>query len=213
MTSDIVKRPYHSPLRRAQAEATRSKVLDGALHLFAQQGYAATTIAEIAREAGVVPETIYSIFRTKRAIVDGLIADAAPPEIVASMQDGWATKAGDPAAQLAFLARFSTAFWSRNDTLAAVFRQGTGDAEIGEEWSMRQLARRAGFAAAIAGWPASVLRPKLSHERAADVIWALASEELFHLLVRERRWSVPRFRQWLTNALQRDLLADPPGVG
>ena len=115
------------------------------------------------------------------------------------------------AAQLAFLARFSTAFWARNDTLAAVFRQGTGDAEIGEEWSKRQAARRAGFAAAIAGWPAAVLRPKLTHDRAADVIWALASEELFHLLVRERGWSVARFRQWLTDALQRDLLADPPG--
>ena len=211
MTSDIVKRPYHSPLRRAQAEATRSRVLESGLRLFSRQGYAATTIAEIAREAGVVPETIYSIFRTKRAIVDGLIADAAPREIVASMEEGWASKAGDPAAQLAFLARFSTAFWARNDTLAAVFRQGTGDAEIGEEWSKRQAARRAGFAAAIAGWPAAVLRPKLTHHRAADVIWALASEELFHLLVRERGWSVARFRQWLTDALQRDLLADPPG--
>ena len=210
MASDIVKRPYHSPLRRAQAEATRSKVLDSGLRLFAQQGYAATTIAEIAREAGVVPETVYSIFRTKRAIVDGLIADAAPPAIVASMQEALASKADDPAAQLAFIARFSTEFWVRNDTLAAVFRQGTGDAEIGEEWSRRQAARRAGFAAAIAGWPGAVLRPTLSHDRAADVIWALASEELFHLLVGERGWSVPRFREWLTDALQRDLLADPP---
>ncbi len=86
------------------------------------------------------------------------------------MEEGWASKAGDPAAQLAFLARFSTAFWARNDTLAAVFRQGTGDAEIGEEWSKRQAARRAGFAAAIAGWPAAVLRPKrLRTTAAADV--------------------------------------------
>ena len=210
MKETIVKRPYHSPLRKAQAEATRSKVLDSALRLFARHGYAATTIAEIAREAGVVPETVYAIFRTKRAIIDGLIADAAPPEVLASMQEGWASKTGDPAAQLAFLARFGTTFWARNDTLAAVFRQGTGDVDIGDEWSKRQTARRAGFAAAIAGWPAEVLRPNLSRDRAADVIWALASEELFHLLVRERGWSVPRFRQWLTDALRREVLADPP---
>jgi AcrR family transcriptional regulator len=210
MTSDIVKRPYHSPLRRAQAEATRTKVLGSALAQFAEHGYAATTIAAIARDAGVVPETIYAIFGTKRAIIDGLIEAAAPPGVVAVIEEAWEAKTGDPAAQLAFLARFATEFWARNDTLAAVFRRGTGDAEIGEEWAQRQADRRTLFGSAIAAWPPSVLRDGVTYDRAADLVWALASDELFHLLVRERGWSVQRFRRWLTEALQRDVLAAPP---
>jgi len=206
----MVKRPYRSAIRRAQAESTRSKILDAALKLFADEGYAMTTIAAIAREAGLAPETIYAAFRSKRGIIDGLIAAAAPADIVANIQGAWAAKAGDPAAQLAFLARFATEFWSRNDALAAIFRQGTGDAEIGDEWAKRQVARRDLFGAALVDWPGGVLRPGVTPDRAADLVWALASDELFHLLVRQRGWSIPRFRTWLTQALQHELLADPP---
>src|SRR4249919_928325 len=131
------KRPYHSPLRQEQALATRQRILDAALGLFGSNGYGATSIAAIAREAGVVPETIYATFGSKRGIVDGLIERAVPHEVLAEIDARWSARAGDPAAQLAVVAAFSTAFWGRNDELATVFRQGTGDADIADEWTKR----------------------------------------------------------------------------
>ena len=42
MSDTIVKRPYRSPLRAAQAEATRQRILEAGLELFAERGYPAT---------------------------------------------------------------------------------------------------------------------------------------------------------------------------
>jgi hypothetical protein len=43
---------------------------------------------------------------------------------------------------------------------------------------------------------------------AADLIHALASPELYRLLVIDRRWTVDRFQRWLTQALADQLLSD-----
>ena len=50
------KRRYHSPRRREQAEATRNEILDAAERLFIRDGYVATSMAAIAKEAGVGAE-------------------------------------------------------------------------------------------------------------------------------------------------------------
>ena len=70
-TSSVAKRPYRSPLREAQAAATRTRILDAALDTFLERGYAGTSVAAIARAAGVSPETVYATFGTKRGIVAG----------------------------------------------------------------------------------------------------------------------------------------------
>jgi len=204
--STIVKRPYHSPLRRAQAEETRNRILDAALRLFAGQGYAATTIAAVAAEAGVVPETVYATFRSKQGIIDGLSERAAPAGLVESLRAAWIERTGDPRAQLDYVAGFATEFWQANDELAGVFRHGTGDAEIGDLWAGRQAERRELFAGFVGQWPRGVLRAGVTRGQAADAIWALASPELFHLLVRERGWQPKRYRAWLAEALQSAVL-------
>src|ERR687886_2924675 len=73
MTSDVKsKRPYESPRRRAQAEATRRDILDAAQTLFEANGYAATTMADIATEAGVALKTVYLAFETKSGVLRAL---------------------------------------------------------------------------------------------------------------------------------------------
>ena len=67
-----VKRPYESPRRRAQAAATRRQILDAAQRLFEAHGYAATTMAAIAREAGVALKTVYVAFETKSGVLRAL---------------------------------------------------------------------------------------------------------------------------------------------
>lgn len=200
------KRAYRSPLREEQARLTRDRILDAALALFAAQGYGATSIAAIAREAGVVPETIYASLGSKRGIVDGLIERVSPPEAVGALSAAWAANAGDPAAQLGILTHFTTMFWVRNAALASVFRQGTGDAEIGEEWALRQSARYGLAVHLLGSWPESAFRDGVTREEAVDVVWVLATDEVFHLFVRERGWSVERFEAWLSRVLCRELL-------
>ncbi|HEU5483316.1 MAG TPA: TetR/AcrR family transcriptional regulator [Microlunatus sp.] len=56
--ADTSSRQYVSELRRQQAAATREKVVAAAAELFADRGYAATTMPAIARRAGVSTETV-----------------------------------------------------------------------------------------------------------------------------------------------------------
>src|SRR4051812_47765660 len=51
-------RPYRSELRLRQAAETRRRVIEAAADLFGQQGYRATTFAQIANGAGVSVETV-----------------------------------------------------------------------------------------------------------------------------------------------------------
>lgn len=51
-------RPYRSDLRRRQAQDTRHRVVEAALELFGQQGFTATTFAQIAETAGVSVQTV-----------------------------------------------------------------------------------------------------------------------------------------------------------
>src|SRR2546429_9526191 len=66
------KRRYNSPRRREQAAATRREILESAQRLFEQQGYAGTTMAAIAAEAGVALKTVYSAFATKSGVLRAL---------------------------------------------------------------------------------------------------------------------------------------------
>src|SRR3982074_180365 len=72
MAERVKTRRYDSPRRRAQAAATRREILDAAQRLFERQGYAATTMAAIATEAGVALKTVYVAFETKSGVLRAL---------------------------------------------------------------------------------------------------------------------------------------------
>src|SRR4051812_45173420 len=67
--SGTVKRVYDSSRRQEQARQTRLAVLRAARDLFVAQGYGRTTIADVARAAGVSPETIYATFKNKATLL------------------------------------------------------------------------------------------------------------------------------------------------
>ena len=60
------------PLRQRQAQETRRAIAGAARSLFAEHGYAATSIDAVAEEAGVAARTVYAIFGTKKAILGAL---------------------------------------------------------------------------------------------------------------------------------------------
>ena len=52
------------------------------------------------------------------------------------------------------------------------------------------------------------LRPNLSVDGARDIIWTLCSTLVHDLLVRDRGWTSKRYRDWLADALKRELLEE-----
>lgn len=68
MTSSV-ERSGPGSLRSEQARATRMRVAAAAVELFLRDGYPATTMAAIARQAGVSTQTVYNTYRTKAALL------------------------------------------------------------------------------------------------------------------------------------------------
>ncbi len=73
--------------RRERSRATHWKIVEAAHRLFSTQGYAATTMAQVAEAAGVAVQTVYFVFHTKPALLARAIDfavmgrdDPRPPE-------------------------------------------------------------------------------------------------------------------------------------
>lgn len=67
------------PKFRRRAEARPDELLDAALTLFVDQGYAHTSVAQIARAAGISKGAVYLYFPSKQAILEGLVKRAVSP--------------------------------------------------------------------------------------------------------------------------------------
>src|ERR1700736_2102551 len=79
MTGPVKKRPYTSAVRQEQAARTRIQIIEAAGALFASQGYARTTIREIAAAAEVAADTVYAIFGNKARLLTALIDSRLAP--------------------------------------------------------------------------------------------------------------------------------------
>lgn len=85
------------PARAADPAAARAHLLDTATLLFARDGVASTTLAGIARHAGVTPAMLHYYFSNRDALLDTLVAERLVPLI----QHVWTTPDTAPAADAA----------------------------------------------------------------------------------------------------------------
>ena len=72
----VKRRNYDATGRRAAAAKTRSTILRTARELFIERGYAATTMADVAKEAGLSPDTVYTVVGAKPVLFRELIETA-----------------------------------------------------------------------------------------------------------------------------------------
>ncbi len=206
-------RRYDSPVRREQARETRRRILEAARELFVARGYVATTISDIAREAGVATQTIYASLSTKRQILKDVMdvaigGDDQPVGMLEREGPRRLRQETDQRAQIAMLARGIGEVLDRAGPLFDVMRAaGAADPEIAASFDAIQRERRENMGR-IVGWIAAngPLKPGLSEDDAADILWTLTGADVHRMLRRERGWSADRYAQWLAEALIAALL-------
>jgi AcrR family transcriptional regulator len=204
MTRDVKQtRPYASPRRQAQAEATRRDILDAAQRLFEANGYAATTMAQIAKEAGVALKTVYLAFQTKsgllRALWNLLLRGDESDRPIAEREWYQAVlDEEDPDSRLRLNARNSAAGKQRISAILEVIRAAAAvDADVSALWQRIQGDYHGNQRAIVERLhERSHLRPGLEVPEATDILWALNHPNTWQLLVVDRGWTPEQYERW-----------------
>lgn len=204
-------RTYVSSLRARQAEQTRAEILAAAVRLFAANGWAKTTLAAVAEEAGVAVETVYKGFGAKKNLLQAAMDVAIVGDIEAVPlldREAFVRLAGEPpgrrlrdgaALVAAIFAGPVTRVW------AAMKEAAAGDPEVARWCSEHEERRRQ----TTARWLEPIYR-RTFDDRTTDVLWALGSLEGFTKLTTERGWSAEQWGDWLVEQYELTLGAPPP---
>jgi AcrR family transcriptional regulator len=209
----IRKRKYDSKRRQEQARKTQSQILGSALKLFSDYGYAGATIEAIAKEAGVAPITVYSIFGNKRSILERLIdisvgGDDEPIPLLQRPAPQLVFKEKDQVSQIHNFSVDIANILERVAPIFAIMRVAAKtEPEIAELLESILKARLDNLGIFVQHVSANgSLREGLDEAHAAETIWTIASPEVFHLLTIDRGWSKEQFSEWLSDTLTRVLL-------
>ncbi len=206
--AETASRPYRSTLREDQARRTRAAVLDAAAECFAGAGWAATTMKDVARAAGVSVETVYaqgSKAALLLAVVDRTLAgDDEPVPVLERPELRSVLDETDARARFARLGQVVAAGLGPALPVLKAFRNAAAtDPGLAAAYAVYESRRLADMTALVRGLD---LRPGLTTERAADVLWTLLSTDVPALLVDGRGWTVEAYADWLVDSLERLLL-------
>ena len=80
-------RTYNSPRRREQAVETKSRIVDAALRLVKDSGYADMTLESIAKEAGVAPQTVYAVCGSKKGVLAAILENTVEAKQYDKLRD------------------------------------------------------------------------------------------------------------------------------
>ena len=198
--------------RRESAKATQWRIVKAAYELFCEQGYAATTMAQIAESAGVAVQTVYFVFHSKSALLSRAIdfavlgeSDPEPPQ----RRPWYRAMAAEPDVGRA-LRHFVTGASEliRRVTPIEVAAQVASDAdpetrrviELHERW------RADDFRAVVEILTATApLRPEVTAAQATDVLLLFLSSHHYRVLTEERGWSPDVWVDWTVEALAAQL--------
>lgn len=207
---DGVKRRYDSTRRREQAAENRRRIVAVAHASFVTKGYAGTTIADVAREAGVAVETVYSTFRNKLTLLrrawdvavggdDQDVHLLDRPEMRAVFAEP------DLRARLARFAEVNTAVMRRTAGLRQAVVGAAGTDPVAAAFLAEIDGARLDAMAAHARAAAATGQLTVPEDECRDVLFATTDGTLWLGLVARRGWTDRRYadrlaRMWLTMA-------------
>ena len=203
---------------QARTRRTQAAVVAAARRLFLERGYAATTIEAISELSDTPQPTVYRLFSSKLGILtavldvsiagdDEAVAMADRPQVRSLVANpdprdtltGFAALVGELMARTAPVHRVLEEAARSDQGAAAALAEIARQRHDGQRRITRSLIR------------AGALRPELKEREAADIVHALASPEVYRLLVTDRRWSSERYKQWLSSILIDQLLPERQG--
>ncbi|MGK3203527.1 TetR/AcrR family transcriptional regulator [Amycolatopsis sp. MEPSY49] len=191
------RRNYSSPVRSARARQTRANVVAAAGRLFAERGYAGTSMRQIAAAAGVSLETVTQTGRKADLLLaafrDGFAGNPDAVNLDGLVGRGRLEELPEMVARLAAGVRRSLPIW-RAFTTAAM-----ADPAVAAVRAELVVARRAEIVARLeeAGVPAS--------DRLADAIGLLTSHEAYDHLTGVCGWPHEDYVTWATEAIRTQL--------
>ena len=203
-------RVYRSELRSQQAQQTRRRVIAAAARLFATQGYQATTLAAIAREAGVSTETVKTAAPKAELLLAAfeiVFSGTVDAESLTDTEVGSGVMAAPDASFLdAVLGRIAIAN-ARGHALWTVVLGAAASDPVVDSALQGMLTRRAADYRRLVdelvarGYVDAVADP----QAAAAALSFLLSPEGYQQLVAQSGWSPERYTAWLHEAVRTEL--------
>lgn len=198
-----------------QASATRRRIVDAATELFLRDGFVTSTMAMIAKEAGVAVQTLYLSFGSKTAILQAAFDQALRGSDDADLrdQDWYARVHTDPdgRAALELMCARSAKVMNRAAPIFEVMRAASADPEIGEMLAHNKKLRYDGFGSATAAIASrDGFNPGLSVADAHAILYTVLSEDGHLLMVNEHGWTVDRWLAWVTDTCTAQFFPDAP---
>jgi AcrR family transcriptional regulator len=205
----VATRTYRSPRREQAAAHTRAAILDAAEELFAERGYANTTVNQVAAAAAVAPNTVYTSVGGKPQLVVALAERAAAHPVISSGLEAIDTMT-DGREIIQLLAEGTKAARrSQQRAIAVMLDNVTSDPLIARtaeritallRQRIRRIAARLGTIGAL---PAG-----MTTAHAAAILWFYFSFTAWREL-RALGWTWKEIEQWLGGQAIGALLAAP----
>jgi AcrR family transcriptional regulator len=215
MEKPVKTRRYDASKRRAHAAENKRAILEAAKTRFLTHGYARTSIASVAADAGVSEDLVYKHFANKRGLVVEVLNYAVTgrvdsPRVLQQERPRAVFAEPDQRRQLAMFAEDISGRVARARPVDDVIRSaGEVDPALAEKHAsmhrtrFRNLQR---FVDALASH--GPLRDGLDAETAAATVWALCSPDVHRMLVEGLGWEQEQYAAWLHETLESSLL--PP---
>jgi AcrR family transcriptional regulator len=204
--------PVKKTRKQIASEETQRVIVEAASRLFLERGYHATSIGQIATEAGVAIQTIYNTIGSKRDLLSRVLdfaaaGERAPAPVAQSMREQ-AELEPDPQQLIAHLIDLWRTALPRTAPIFRIIREvAATDPEIATLDRSRAAQRLTnyGHAATILA-QRGALREGLTVEAAASAIFAIGHPETYRTLVLDGDWSTNDWAAWAQDTLETILL-------
>jgi AcrR family transcriptional regulator len=210
MLTVVTVRKYEQRLRAENAEETRRRILDAFAERLRQAPTEPVSLDQVAKHARVARSTIYTAFGSRAGLFDAFVDDLWARTGVGSLT----AAVGNPDARLHLHGGIRAATRMYANDLAiyrALFSLGHLDPDAVGGALKKMEAERAGGMAYVAHrlHEDGRLRPDVTVDQAADMLWVLCSFEAFDALYTTRGLSLEASIRLLITMAERSLLADP----
>jgi len=196
--------------RAARTRATRRRIADAAAELFVDQGYAATTLEQIAARAGVAVQTVYFHFGNKRTVLQQAVDIAAvgDDEPVPMLGRPWLEEARaerDPKRVIALWTAYGREIVARVGPIMRVVRDAAAiDPEMAAQWATNQTQTASAFRV-LAEQLDAMQALQVPVDEAVDILCALSGLDLY-LLLASRGWTTEGWERFVVASLTHALL-------